>query len=217
MLGLQQKFNVSELAEVKITFFVKSVVDKFQLLDLGLQFGHAFGRLRLLARALGLTEFGLGGSSCGCSGFWCSNRSCRCFSVSAFFGYRRNACTAKIEEVLALAASSGFVWLPVIVLLEEGFEPLAKLQVVLILGFDKLWHIDVALHSVFVKGLLKDFVILDKFVVVLAVPLDFAKSKSIGVQCVHNSTVYRSCSALLNLRKPQLLVSISGNLHPTAH
>ena len=109
-----------------------------------------------------------------------------------------------IEEILTLAAIDSIVGLAIVVLLKEGLQPLAELEVVLILSLDELIDIDVALNSVFVKGLLQDFVVFDEFVLVFALPPHFAERERVRVKGIHHSTVHRSCGALLNFGQAQL-------------
>ena len=47
----------------------------------------------------------------------------------------------------------------------------------MVLGLDELGDLDVTLDAVFVECLLKDFVVLNKFVVVFAVPSHLLKSE----------------------------------------
>jgi hypothetical protein len=94
------------------------------------------------------------------------------------------ASTENVGEILTLATTNGIVGLSIIVLLEVSFQPLAELQIVLVLCFHELAHLDMALDAVLVEGLLQHFVVLNKLMFVLRVPLDFTEVKSSGVKAV---------------------------------
>ena len=71
--------------------------------------------------------------------------------------------------------------LAVVVFFKVSFQPLTKLEVVLVLGIFELVNIDVSLDSIFVKGRLQNFVVLNKFILVLSVPLNFAEWEGVWV------------------------------------
>lgn len=104
-----------------------------------------------------------------------------------------------IKEILALSSCDGVIRLSIIVFLEVGFEPLAELEVVLILSLDELVYFDISLDAIFVKGVLELFVVLDIFILVLCVPPDLAKSEGSRVEAVHDSAVDGSGGALFDL------------------
>lgn len=51
--------------------------------------------------------------------------------------------------------------------IEECLDPLAELKVILVLRIDQLRDVNVALYSILVESLLKNFVVFDEFIVVL--------------------------------------------------
>ena len=94
-----------------------------------------------------------------------------------------------VEKFLSLAAADSVVGLAIVVLFKIGFEPLTKLKVVLVLCLGELADFDVALDAVLVEGVLENFVVLDEFVLVLGVPLDFAEGEGSRVEAVHDGAV----------------------------
>ena len=50
-------------------------------------------------------------------------------------------------------------------MIEEGLQPLAKFQVILILGSDELVHIDMPLDAIFCECSLQKLVVADEFIV----------------------------------------------------
>ena len=109
------------------------------------------------------------------------------------------ATSGDVEEILALTPGGAIVGLPIIVLVEEGFDPLAELEVVLVLGLDELVDVDVALDSVLVEGVLEDLVVLNELVLVLRAPAHSLERKGVGVEAVHDSAIDSSRRTLLNL------------------
>jgi hypothetical protein len=84
------------------------------------------------------------------------------------------------------------------VLLKKGFEPLGELKVVLVASLGQFAHFDVALDAVFVKTILKNFVIFNKFIFVLGIPLNFAVREGSRIQTVHYAAVDSTSGTLLN-------------------
>ena len=82
---------------------------------------------------------------------------------------------------MLLSAALGIIRLAVVVFFKVSFQPLTKLEVVLVLGIFELVNIDVSLDSIFVKGRLQNFVVLNKFILVLSVPLNFAEWEGVWV------------------------------------
>lgn len=58
--------------------------------------------------------------------------------------------------------------------------------------------------AVFIKGLLEDLVVFNEFILIFAVPLDFAEPKRLGVERIKHSTVDSTCSTLLDLGESKL-------------
>lgn len=85
------------------------------------------------------------------------------------------------------------------VLVKVALQPLAELEIVLVLCLLQLGHIDVPLTPVLVKGQLKKLVVVDKLILVLGSPLDLREVERIRVDSVHYLAVDSGCCALFNL------------------
>ena len=88
---------------------------------------------------------------------------------------------------------------------------MAELEIVLILRFDQLADLNMALNAILVESLLQHFVILDKFVLMLSIPFHFAEVKSSGVQAIKHGAIHRTCCTLFNLCQLQLYKSQLDN------
>jgi hypothetical protein len=105
---------------------------------------------------------------------------------------------------LILAAAEGVVRFTIVILLEVGLEPLAELEIILVLCLSELPNLDVTLDAVLVEGVLEEFVVIDKFVFVFGVPLDLTDGEGAGVEAVHDGAVDGSGGALFNLAEVEL-------------
>lgn len=90
---------------------------------------------------------------------------------------------------MVFAATQSIIRFPVVVLLEVGLHPLAKLEVVLVFGLDQLVDFDVSLDAILVKRALKHFVVINEFVFVFGAPLYAAELESTRVETVHYCAV----------------------------
>ena len=89
-------------------------------------------------------------------------------------------------------------------LIEEGFNPLAKLEIVLVFGLYKFVDVDVTLDAIFIECVLEDLVVFNEFVLMFGAPLHSCKRKSIRVQTVHNPAVNSPSRTLFNFLDSQL-------------
>ena len=105
---------------------------------------------------------------------------------------------------MVLSSAKCIIRFSIVILLEIRLQPLAKLKVVLVLGFDKPCYFDVTFNTILVEGILEDFVVLNIFIFVLGIPLHFAELESAGVESVKDSTVDCACGTLLDLCQIQL-------------
>ena len=200
--GLQKDLDIAKLAEVEVTLLLQSGVLKLQLINLLDKLAASAapasdrGRSWLFAGLRGNTTAAsnVGGTPLVASFNFASVLRHRVHFVS----------TSNVVEILVLAAARAVVGLAVVVLVEKGLDPLAELQVVLVLGVFQFANVNMALDAVLVKSSLQNLVVLDKFVLVLCLPLDTAKGERVGVQAVHNCAVNRTSSALFNLLHTQL-------------
>lgn len=87
-------------------------------------------------------------------------------------------------------------------------EPLAKLQVVLILSLDELINVNILLDTVFLKSCLEHFIVLNPLVVKFCIPLHFFYVKCTWVNFVNDLAVNSCSSALLNFRELKLEIFI---------
>lgn len=125
--------------------------------------------------------------------------------TALLLGCRHFATSSDVKQLLVLASGGAIVGLSVVVLLEECLDPLTELEVVLVLGFAELGHINMALDSILIEGSLQYLVVLHKLVLMFGVPLHSAVGEGARIQTVHDTAVGRSCRALLDLRDTQLL------------
>ena len=100
---------------------------------------------------------------------------------------------------MAFATAYRIVRFSIEVDVKVAFEPLEKLEVILIFSLDKLINVDVLLHIVLGKRLLQHFVVLDELVVVLGSPFNLGHGNRARVDGVDDLTVNGTGSALLNL------------------
>ena len=87
-------------------------------------------------------------------------------------------------------------------------QPLAKLQVVLVLCFNKLVNVNVLFNTIFLESGLEHFIVLHPLVVKFCVPLHFFYVKGVGVNFVDNLAVHCGSCALLNFGELKLEVFI---------
>lgn len=200
--GLQKDLDIAKLAEVEITLFLQGRVLKLQLIDL---------LDELATRAAPAPDggsswlfAGLRGNSTAASNGGGTTRVAS-FNFASVLRHRVHfVATSDVVEILVLAAARTVVRFPVVVLVEKGLDPLAELQVVLVLGVFQFSDVNVALDAVLVKGSLQNLVVFDELVLVLCLPLDTAKGERVGIQAVHNGAVNRTRGALFNLLHTQL-------------
>jgi len=75
---------------------------------------------------------------------------------------------------------------------------LAEFEIILVSSFDE--HIDgnVFLNVVLIESILQHFVVIDVFVIMLSSPSNLGNSKSAWVDGIHDLSINRTSSALLN-------------------
>jgi len=204
---LKEHLDVTELAEVEVTFLVESVILKLHLLNLSLELSGS-------CTTSGTTD-GLGCTS-GC----CSARDSTGWNVclgsrlwllthahtSTLLGRGSTDLTSTKDVVkfLVLSPTDGVVWLTTVVLLEVSFQPLAELEVVLVSRLGELGDLDVTLNAILVEGSLENLVVFSEFVLVFGIPLNFTELESSGIECVHDGAVHGSGCALLDLGELKL-------------
>jgi hypothetical protein len=102
---------------------------------------------------------------------------------------------------LALSTLIGIVWFSGVVKIEVPFDPLAKLEVILIFGFYELVDLNMPLDPILIKRVLQNLIVLNVFIIKLSAPLDFCKIEATWVDRIHNLAVNRSSGALLDFSK----------------
>ena len=177
-MGLEEYFDVAEFGEVELSLVVQLLIFCFQLLDLPVRFlvglinrtvwfqrwSLHFGLLLVCWNTFHLVQLSLGCVSC---------------TSTVYF---LTACD--VVQILVFASLECVVTKSWPVFIEEGFQPLAKLQVVLILRILELFNINVSLHSIFIKSRLKNLIILNELMLMFSLPLNPVKRKSIRVKTV---------------------------------
>ena len=109
-----------------------------------------------------------------------------------------------IEKILSLATTHWIICTSVVLDIKKALHPLHKLEVVLVFGLNELVNINIALDIVLQECLLQNLVVLDIFVVVLCVPLNFIHRNSARVARINDLAIQCSCGALLNLGQLKL-------------
>ena len=203
--------NVLQLVEVELALCLQGLVVLlhhsqllFQLSDLGAIASIASHHL--------LCHISHGWSSSLSSGAWAivcpwSRGSNHCVSATILL-HRVNF----IASSNIIHLSSGALWSPsnrviwlsipmdVVILL----EPLAELEVILILGLDKLININDLLDAILLEGCIQDLIIFHPLIVEFCIPFHFLHIESAWVNLVDNLAIDGCGGALLNFRKLKL-------------
>ena len=188
---LEQHLDVSQLSEVEVSFLVKRIVLKLELRNCSF-------KLACLSCASPCPSSN-GRASSSCTNRWscCSttdlmpsvaSRSCgcrwtrTCTSSSSWSSCRSrqpsNFSTAQnVVKCCILPATERIIGLTVVVFLKISLQPLTEFKIVKIPSLDQLGDIDVPLDAILVKCSLKNFIVLNEFVLVFCWPLDSWKGK----------------------------------------